>query len=305
MARHNSGGGDLLEKFFDSLPSLNSRMTVDDLTKSPVAFARVAKFAQEAQRVPASSLDEDCRLLLQRALKSFGLDQRVDLFFCAIATLATEKIIRADDNSAKACYLRHFRWMARGRKDEESPYQPRLQQPAEPVDHAHLPKNPGLDKCAGCGSTEGKMTACVGCLVRTDGHATFVTAYCGKSCQVAHWKEHKISCKTLQKLYRAASTFRAVFTLWMEFTSDPCGHSTKITEEDGMVNVTSVTSAMEQTLGFRGDPILAKFPDLDGPSAPSEKARTATLLRSSCRETTGTARSLFELFIRRKSPSSS
>ena len=301
MGDTNLGQGDALEKLFAGLPTLNAQTTLDRLVESPNTLDRATAFVKEAQSVPFTSLDADSRLLLKHALYAVDPKRpmgRLDLLLSGIADLAVKTSVHPDDHSAKARYLRHFRWLAMGNKDEESPYQ---EQPMtnDGVDHAHLPENPSAKRCAGCGSTDSKMASCSGCLFQTAGRITFVTAYCGKACQKAHWKQHKVSCKGAQRFYHAASTFQAVFALFLELALDPSGQCTDIQEENGVIRVDHIDNDMELGLGFRGASILSrKFPP--GLSAPSREAWSAALFASSCTEVMTRALSIFELFIRRK-----
>ena len=301
MAEKKLGQGDALEKLFTDLPTLNAQLNLNRLVEAPNTLNKITTFVKEAQSVPFESLDADSRLLLKHALHAVDPSQplgRPDLFLSGIADLAVKASVHPDDHSAKARYLRHFRWLAMGKKDEESPYQ---KQPVtnNGVDHAHLPENPSSKICAGCGSTDSKMSACAGCHFQTAGFTTFITAYCGKTCQRAHWKQHKVSCKGAQRFYHAASTFQAVFALFLELAHDSCGQYADIHEENGVLRVDQIDNGMELGLGFRGASILSrKFSP--GLSAPSREAWSAALLASCCREVMTTALSIFELFIRRK-----
>jgi len=54
----------------------------------------------------------------------------------------------------------------------------------------HCRKEGAEKKCRSCGSEQGKMRLCKGCLM---------VGYCTSACQRAHWKEHKQKCKRLDK----------------------------------------------------------------------------------------------------------
>ncbi|KAK3311699.1 uncharacterized protein B0T15DRAFT_83260 [Chaetomium strumarium] len=151
MTTQDPGQGDPLEKFFPSLPILNARTELDQVLL-PCIHDKVVDFLKEVMHhmhVPNSSMDasfrrfdlmdEDCKLFLQHVSDAVGHGvERPHLLVSAIAHLAVKASIRTDDHSAKAKYLRHFRWVAMGKKDEESPYE--KQQTANEVDHAHLPR---------------------------------------------------------------------------------------------------------------------------------------------------------------------
>ncbi|KAK5663813.1 hypothetical protein OQA88_16 [Cercophora sp. LCS_1] len=294
-------GQTFMGTLFGPTPGMDPATVLDRLVNSPSTIAKAVAFVKEAQSVPPTSLDADTRLLLQHALHAVNTNGgpvgRPDLLLSGIADVAVKATIRPGDTSHKAGYLEFFRWLAMGKKDEEAPDK---KHPVtnETIDHAHLPKNPDAHKCAGCGHTDSRMMICTGCLLRTDGHTTFVTAYCSKVCQTAHWKKHKTACKGQQRFQRAASTFQAVFYLFMEYISDPSGQRTKISEENGVLCVDSITSDMELGLGYRGDSVLSRMFALLGTTAPSEEARRAALMTEGCAEIMGTALSLFELLIR-------
>jgi hypothetical protein len=297
MAAQGSEQVDPVEKLFDGLPTMNHWTTINWLASGYV-LDKLRTFVTEAESVPASSLDTDCSHLLKYASEAVE-ESMVHCFLTGIADLAVKTEIRADDHSRKANYLRYFRWLAMGRKDEESPYE--QEQITDKVDHAHLPENPSDNECAGCGSTDSELFRCSGCLVQTeDGKTVFVTAYCGRACQMAHWKAHRVFCRELQQLHRAACTFREVYTLFLEFTADPSGLPTEIREENGMIQVVYPTSWREIGLGYRGESILCRDAALKGPSAPSKEAWLAAHLTERSGEATRTTRPIFDLFIGRK-----
>ena len=53
---------------------------------------------------------------------------------------------------------------------------------------SHKPVSVDRTKCSYCGDKPGKLKKFTGCSK---------TYYCGKDCQVKHWKEHKKVCKTM------------------------------------------------------------------------------------------------------------
>ncbi|KAI0147522.1 hypothetical protein GGR57DRAFT_505700 [Xylariaceae sp. FL1272] len=111
-----------------------------------------------------------------------------------------------DNGSAKSRHMKFHAWVSRGRKDEENPFSDnQSSQTTTGNGHAFLPaKSTHSEICANCGKADAG-SRCTGCLVQLGSHAVMQTAYCDKTCQAQHWKEHKVQCVGRRSISRAAS----------------------------------------------------------------------------------------------------
>jgi len=63
--------------------------------------------------------------------------------------------------------------------------------------------------CAKCSSVENITLRCGGCNINDIGHLRVY--YCNRSCQQAHWKEHKATCKARRQLARAVPMVKELY----------------------------------------------------------------------------------------------
>jgi hypothetical protein len=288
----DDGSADLVERFFGRLlspkdhfsASLVCETNIWSTYRNRVIWACDLLISESASQ---GSGDPNLEKIL-KYVKTAVSDHQTDVsyLFSQLAALAIEKPVADDDESITAQWLRYYRWMAQGRKDETSPFSkiPRSgRKPATDVSKAFLTLDASSKRCAECGKQEG-ITNCSGCLVQHGGRSTFATAYCGKECQVKHWKKHKAFCRQLQQIHRASSVYQEIFEHFI--LSNYHRTFTEITEKHGMVMVTDA--------GTQG---RVPFPT---EVALSAEVGRAALVGSFWNSVFQDASSLLEMLIRRK-----
>ena len=292
--------GDAVENFFNRLPP-PTKDCPTALTVEPEA-----ELVQQACELLLSeffarpSVDPDAKYILEHAAKVARKLEKPAYILKHLAFLAISKGVNLadDDQSNKACQLCYWRWIAQGRRDETSPFSTGSEKnPPLNDSKVFLPEPATFQQCAACGK-EGATNKCSGCLVRTDDHLTFATAYCGKECQTKHWNAHKASCKQMQQTYRAMLVFQDIFEHFRS-VAFYLGYTAKyISEKDGMVFVR-----------LEGDSTKAvscrKWSRFPHELAASSDIAKAVLMHARCSQVLTDARALFEAFIRREYSSAS
>jgi hypothetical protein len=290
--------GDPVENFFKRLPLPPKQGPPLALDQSFVLVKRACDLL-EAESKSRRSTDPDAKYLLEHIEKSRAEPIPFGYVFQQLCLLALAKDVADDDQSDKARYLQFCRWVANGRKDESVVSSTGSDNKSLSADSkAFLPEIAAFNKCAECGK-EGAVHKCTGCLVRTEDHTTFATAYCGKECQERHWRAHKSFCQQLQQLHRAMMMFQNILEHYFTLTFQSKYIAKEITEQGGMVVVKYGDST--KTVAKGKQDIWSMFPH---ELAPSTDAARAALTHSRCAHVLSTegARALLEMLIRREYP---
>ncbi|KAK3343405.1 hypothetical protein B0T25DRAFT_614407 [Lasiosphaeria hispida] len=252
---------DLVEFFFNILPKPKAVSLGTDDMFVDLFRAAIGTFITESRRKEMSKTDMDYRYLLEHAKISMNHDTggRYDhhYFVSRLIQLTLENPMGTENNSMKAQHFRFWRWVARGQRDEKSPFIPaqKASSAEDRICHAYLPSRPSSIPCANCGKL-GATLRCGNCLILTDEHETYSMPYCTRECQAKHWKWHHTTCKVIKPLYRAMALFQDIFTDWCTLTNP--SSVLYIEETENMVRYCTVNDDNEGA--FRGKMIASKFP---------------------------------------------
>lgn len=266
-----------------------------DTTATGMAFLLPLLSFKEDMSI-RNSVDPDAEILLAYVNDIVEGHRKIYQFCSLLGRLALFKDPLEEGSLAKQRQLAYYRWISRGRKEEDYPFSSdgTLTRPPsnDPVSHEFLPRTPDSTRCAHCDKDSAPLK-CGGCLVLIDKHVVFSTAYCSKECQVGHRKTHRAACRDWQRLGRASSMFQETLVELLKVTQTREWRT--ISEKDGM-NV-SVYEGLESR-AFLGKHVLipAEFEKAETPELALQ-----TLMNGQCTATVVDSRALFEIFFRRKS----
>ncbi|KAI3339650.1 hypothetical protein F4824DRAFT_508474 [Ustulina deusta] len=284
---------DPIEQLFRDLPSPAAEQSVLDQhgMLDSAQFCWVLKSFS-----PSGSCDPD-REFVAKWARSLSKDRDYERARSELGRFALDKPQIPDDGSAKSQQLKYHAWISQGRKEEEYPFQSSTQDCSEGqgVDlpdggHAFLPAKLTDPKiCANCRQPDADA-ACGGCLVMLDSHVVMKTAYCSKTCQTQHWKEHKSQCLARRKVCRAVSLIYDLFIMFQQKAWID-KHVVSITEKHGIINVLH-----DKTDGWalQGKPFMCRFPS---GMAPSEEHARAVLFDSDFQQLLSTCQGFVRLLL--------
>lgn len=221
------------------------------------------------------------------------------LFITTLSELALSKGQTLHDtttNSKKTRYLRYAAWLAGGRRDPESPFEPaspRAQPPPPREHYANLTAQAAKQSqghCAHCGKHVDHPVSCKQCLV-DERWADVRVSYCDEYCQNAGWPSHKSTCRSRRLLGRAVSIVLPLNRTFETYTFDFSYKRAVV--KDGIVRLEEFTEGFDDRMGgctlipdaFKGGFVFRTPPHVSGiDSAASHDYNEAVLRFSKCGE---------------------
>lgn len=251
---------DTVKALFDALPAVVAFDRTNVLNTSSGSFSgllvpQLTTFVNRCQSVKAGSnnlTDTDSAFLYEKITRILSAPYDCDaLFISMLGELALNKGQKLHDttaNSKKDQYLRYAAWIARGRRDAESPFEPALAQtqPSRPREYyatlTAQTAEQSQKQCAHCGKLVKHPVPCKRCLV--DERWAYVrVSYCDEYCQVAGWPDHNSACHSRRLLGRAVSIVRALNQTFENYTFDFSYKSA--VAKDGIVRLEEFTEGLD------------------------------------------------------------
>ncbi|KAK0733234.1 hypothetical protein B0T26DRAFT_669656 [Lasiosphaeria miniovina] len=289
----------VFEDFFHHIPSIEKQnkprhnVAVDVLASGRKWLIQSRDAA--ADLGPSDDLDEAFLVgILEKAVeKRSGVYLLGDL-----ALLALKGPVPKDVTDTEAKHLRYYKWVAEGRKDEDSPFASSASSSSSsfaksaPTSHDVLPEDPKASTCGNCG-TSGATQNCAGCYdVFGAGNISAGQAYCNQECQKAHWDQHKSECRELKRLQISMAQFQEIFEHLVASAYRVA--LAEISEENGLIRAKGRRGADERA-AYLGKHIAKKF---RYNLAPSRDAGKAVLMHGRGAEFVDQCKPLVDFFLK-------
>ncbi|KAK3384023.1 hypothetical protein B0T24DRAFT_567122 [Lasiosphaeria ovina] len=277
--------GNFVEDFFQHLPSISNQHQSPHMIALHMthAYPGMVKFLLDAESKQSNDPDKD---FLVGIVKKGLQNTNPQYVLQHLAALGLNSSVAADDKSIKASHLRYYKWVAQGRKDEDSPFAKSISVP-----HDTLPSDPNGSICGNCGDS-GATKKCLGCVITFGNHISFSTVYCNQGCQKAHWNQHRSDCRALKRLHISMSIFQPIFEHHVGSVYDT--KIEKISEDNGVIHA-KAQDGWDKSAAYQGKHIVTKFRH---GLAPSKDAGTAVLMNGNCCQFVDFGKSLTGFFLK-------
>ncbi|OIW23102.1 hypothetical protein CONLIGDRAFT_649934 [Coniochaeta ligniaria NRRL 30616] len=210
--------------FFEHLPSPKDHHEKPLHELLPELEMAMRKFTQVIVAIPdITRCTQLCFVLMEVVALIRRNRNYVTLLYAQLARIAMSMNDNPSDNGPMARQLRYLRWVAKGMKDETSPFRQ--------LGSVNLASAPV--RCAACGAESNRRLHCSACLLPADTGVSYGTSYCNSGCQKRHWAVHRLKCRQIRSLKRASDTFDEVFRYALSVTHNPTYTVTLIKADDG------------------------------------------------------------------------
>ncbi|KAK3384024.1 hypothetical protein B0T24DRAFT_588630 [Lasiosphaeria ovina] len=285
----------VFEDFFYHVPSVERqnqfphKAAVDVLTSGRKWL--IQSYDAAADLGPSDDPDEAVLVgILEKAVeKRSGVYLLGDL-----ALLALKSPVFKGITDTEAKHLRYYKWVAEGRKDEDSPFESSASLLAKSAWTSHdvLQEGPRASTCGNCDAS-GATQSCSGCDdVFGAGNTSAGQAYCNQECQKAHWDRHKSECRELKRLQISVARFQEIFEHLVASAYRVA--LAEISEENGLIHAKARKGADERD-AFLGKHIARKFRHN---LAPSRDAGKAVLMHGRGAEFVDQCKPLVDFFLK-------
>lgn len=191
---------------------------------------------------------------------------------------------------------------------EALPFMPMMMSPFsggpkadDPELHGFLPSSTlssAGGSCANCNAAN-VISRCSGCqIVKQPDEGPkiiFAVYYCNQKCMSAHWTKHKIACKEVRTLRRAASMFTELYDLFLRENWSSAASDVSIDQRGLMTLHMDNGYAESDRRTYLGLPLIRPFP-FSGDHA------SAILHNEGCRQFFRLGKPLFDAVMRGKLP---
>ncbi|KAK0733235.1 hypothetical protein B0T26DRAFT_866542 [Lasiosphaeria miniovina] len=258
---------DFVEDFFQHLPSVSDQHQFPH--QIPLLMARaypgMAKFLLDAKWKQSNDPDKE---FLVRIVKEGLQNANSQYILQNLAALGLNSSVAADDKSIKASHLRYYKWVAQGRRDEDSPFEQSISIP-----HDTLPNDPNDSICGNCGDS-GAAKKCLGLVPKGPLEAA------------------QVRLSSAEAPSHLDVYFQPIFEHYLGSTYDTTIE--KISEDNGVIHA-KAQDGWDKRAAYQGKHIVTKFRhDL----APSKDAGTAVLMNGNCCQFVDFGKSLTGFFLK-------